>query len=148
MFYHVLFYCRWIMSSPHWHLWWNFLNVYANLFMLLVLANCSVSFFPDCDGSPLLPLLYICINMAFNISILSLVKITSAVVSSLVVTLAGQLFWLPICLYSMNWEERTLIFFYLLGMQYPFQYSFFLYRCPSSLKLVHWARFLSWEAAF
>lgn len=41
-----------------------------------------------CDGSPLLPLLYIVNNIAFNISILNLVKISSAVVSSLAVVLS------------------------------------------------------------
>ncbi|XP_059631237.1 protein CLT2, chloroplastic [Cornus florida] len=38
---------------------------------------------PGCDGAPLLPLLYIVTNIAFNISLLNLVKISSAVVSSL-----------------------------------------------------------------
>lgn len=38
-----------------------------------------------CDGAPLLPLLYIFTNIAFNISILNLVKISTAVISSLVV---------------------------------------------------------------
>ncbi|XP_031114496.1 protein CLT2, chloroplastic [Ipomoea triloba] len=38
-----------------------------------------------CDGAPLLPLLYITTNIAFNISILNLVKISTAVVSSLAV---------------------------------------------------------------
>ncbi|KAJ9545404.1 hypothetical protein OSB04_025111 [Centaurea solstitialis] len=41
-----------------------------------------------CEGSPLLPLLYIVNNIAFNVSILNLVKISSAVVSSLAVVLS------------------------------------------------------------
>lgn len=44
----------------------------------------------DCNGAPLLPLLYIATNMAFNISMLRLMKISSAVVSSLVVMLSGD----------------------------------------------------------
>lgn len=44
-----------------------------------------------CNGAPLLPLLYIATNMAFNISMLRLMKISSAVVSSLVVMLSGDL---------------------------------------------------------
>ncbi|KAF3645529.1 putative transcription initiation factor TFIID subunit 7-like [Capsicum annuum] len=43
-----------------------------------------------CDGAPLLPLLYIFTNIAFNISILNLMKISSAVVSSLVVMSSGS----------------------------------------------------------
>ncbi|KAK6130535.1 hypothetical protein DH2020_035716 [Rehmannia glutinosa] len=38
-----------------------------------------------CDGAPLLPLLYIVTNIAFNISVLNLLKFSSAVVSSLAV---------------------------------------------------------------
>ncbi|CBI19288.3 hypothetical protein VitviT2T_027341 [Vitis vinifera] len=38
---------------------------------------------PGCDGAPLLPLLYLATNIAFNISLLNLVKISSAVVSTL-----------------------------------------------------------------
>ncbi|KAK2999493.1 hypothetical protein RJ639_024070 [Escallonia herrerae] len=41
-----------------------------------------------CNGAPLLPLLYIFTNIAFNISLLNLVKISSAVVSSLAAMLA------------------------------------------------------------
>ncbi|GKV33547.1 hypothetical protein SLEP1_g42046 [Rubroshorea leprosula] len=44
-----------------------------------------------CDGAPLLPLLYICTNMAFNIAVLNLVKTSSAVVASLAVTLSVPL---------------------------------------------------------
>ncbi|KAH9304004.1 hypothetical protein KI387_008408, partial [Taxus chinensis] len=42
----------------------------------------------DCVGAPLLPLLFITVNMCFNISLLRLVKMSSAVVSSLSSTLA------------------------------------------------------------
>ncbi|KAH9321613.1 hypothetical protein KI387_016252, partial [Taxus chinensis] len=39
-----------------------------------------------CEGAPLLPLLFILVNMGFNISLLHLLKISSAVVSSLAAT--------------------------------------------------------------
>ncbi|PKA49820.1 hypothetical protein AXF42_Ash004362 [Apostasia shenzhenica] len=45
----------------------------------------------DCEGAPWLPLLYILNNMAFNISLLNLVRRSSAVVSSLAVTLSVPL---------------------------------------------------------
>ncbi|XP_078152270.1 protein CLT2, chloroplastic-like [Carex rostrata] len=48
----------------------------------------------DCQGAPLLPLLFITTNMAFNISLLNLVKMTSALVASLASTLA-----VPISIY-------------------------------------------------
>ncbi|KAL2529637.1 CRT (chloroquine-resistance transporter)-like transporter 2 [Forsythia ovata] len=38
-----------------------------------------------CDGAPMLPLLYIIINITFNISLLNLLKYSSAIVSSLAV---------------------------------------------------------------
>ncbi|KAL5705317.1 Protein clt2 [Ranunculus cassubicifolius] len=44
-----------------------------------------------CEGAPLLPILFILTNMAFNISLLNLVKISSAVISSLAATLAVPL---------------------------------------------------------
>ncbi|XP_009414763.1 protein CLT2, chloroplastic [Musa acuminata AAA Group] len=44
-----------------------------------------------CEGAPLLPLLFIAMNMAFNISLLNLVKMSSALVSSLAITLAVPL---------------------------------------------------------
>ncbi|CAK7347284.1 unnamed protein product [Dovyalis caffra] len=50
-----------------------------------------------CDGSPLLPLLYITTNMAFNITLLNLVKISSAVVSSLAVMLS-----VPVSIYVLS----------------------------------------------
>ncbi|KAK9274332.1 hypothetical protein L1049_019146 [Liquidambar formosana] len=39
-----------------------------------------------CDGAPLLPLLFVIVNMGFNIALLHLLKISSAVVSSLACT--------------------------------------------------------------
>ncbi|KAK3035971.1 hypothetical protein RJ639_031144 [Escallonia herrerae] len=42
-----------------------------------------------CDGAPLLPLLFIIVNMGFNISLLHLLKISSAVVSCLASTFSG-----------------------------------------------------------
>ncbi|KAK7860016.1 protein clt3 [Quercus suber] len=47
-----------------------------------------------CDGAPLLPLLFIVVNMGFNISLLYLLKISSAVVSCLAST-----FSVPISVY-------------------------------------------------
>lgn len=53
-----------------------------------------------CDGAPLLPLLFVMVNMAFNISLLHLVKISSAVVSCLATTfsvpLSVYIFTLPL----------------------------------------------------
>lgn len=43
----------------------------------------------DCNGAPLLPFLYVIINLIFNISLLHLVKVSSAVVTSLAVMLSG-----------------------------------------------------------
>ncbi|KAF3334132.1 crt 3-like protein [Carex littledalei] len=51
----------------------------------------------DCQGAPLLPLLFITTNMAFNISLLNLVKMTSALVASLASTLA-----VPISIYVLS----------------------------------------------
>ncbi|GLJ28881.1 hypothetical protein SUGI_0569260 [Cryptomeria japonica] len=48
----------------------------------------------SCVGAPLLPLLFITVNMCFNISLLRLVKMSSAVISSLSATLA-----VPISIY-------------------------------------------------
>lgn len=47
--------------------------------------------FTDCQGAPWLPLLYIAVNMCFNISALNLLKVSSALVSSLSITLSGNL---------------------------------------------------------
>ncbi|OVA05652.1 hypothetical protein BVC80_8999g4 [Macleaya cordata] len=48
-----------------------------------------------CDGAPLLPLLFVMVNMAFNISLLHLLKISSAVVSCLAST-----FSVPLAVYA------------------------------------------------
>ncbi|KAE8684559.1 Cox19-like CHCH family protein [Hibiscus syriacus] len=50
-----------------------------------------------CEGAPLLPLLYIVTNMAFNISVLNLLKVSSAIVASLTVTLS-----VPISIYILS----------------------------------------------
>ncbi|XWS24000.1 hypothetical protein CRYUN_Cryun28dG0063600 [Craigia yunnanensis] len=50
-----------------------------------------------CEGAPLLPLLYIITNMVFNISVLNLLKVSSAVVASLAVTLS-----VPISIYILS----------------------------------------------
>ncbi|PON89821.1 Chloroquine-resistance transporter-like [Trema orientale] len=69
-----------------------------------------------CEGSPLLPLLYIATNLLFNISVLNLVKISSAVVSSLAVMLS-----VPISIYILSVplpylpESSTLSPFFLFG---------------------------------
>ncbi|CAH9133266.1 unnamed protein product [Cuscuta epithymum] len=53
-----------------------------------------------CDGAPMLPLLFVIVNMGFNISLLHLLKISSAVVSCLVSTFSVPisvfLFTLPL----------------------------------------------------
>ncbi|WJZ89641.1 hypothetical protein VitviT2T_008846 [Vitis vinifera] len=53
-----------------------------------------------CDGAPLLPLLFVVVNMGFNISLLHLLKISSAVVSCLASTfsvpIAVYMFTLPL----------------------------------------------------
>ncbi|XP_042494809.1 protein CLT2, chloroplastic isoform X2 [Macadamia integrifolia] len=82
-------------------------------------AACFLNIGPTttgCDGAPLLPLLYICFNMAFNISMLYLVKISSAVVSSLSATLS-----VPISIYILTLplpympERASLSPFFLIG---------------------------------
>ncbi|KAM4069286.1 hypothetical protein ACB094_12G078400 [Castanea mollissima] len=82
-------------------------------------AGCFLNFganVPGCDGAPLLPLLYITINLAFNISVLNVVKISSAVVSSLTVMLS-----VPISIYILSLqlpylpEATSLSPFFLLG---------------------------------
>lgn len=57
-----------------------------------VCVCCSLaSFLTDCGGAPFLPLLFVVVNMAFNISLLNLVKMSSALVASLTATSAGPL---------------------------------------------------------
>jgi len=51
----------------------------------------------DCGGAPFLPLLFIVVNMAFNISLLNLVKMSSALVASLTSTSA-----VPISIYILS----------------------------------------------
>ncbi|PWZ19510.1 hypothetical protein Zm00014a_044162 [Zea mays] len=51
----------------------------------------------DCGGAPFLPLLFIVVNMAFNISLLNLVKMSSAIVASLTATSA-----VPISIYILS----------------------------------------------
>ncbi|KAG7020259.1 Protein CLT2, chloroplastic [Cucurbita argyrosperma subsp. argyrosperma] len=50
-----------------------------------------------CGGAPLLPLLYVITNLSFNITLLSLVKKSSAVISSLVVMLS-----VPVSIYILS----------------------------------------------
>uniref|UniRef100_A0A7C9A2C4 Uncharacterized protein n=3 Tax=Opuntia streptacantha TaxID=393608 RepID=A0A7C9A2C4_OPUST len=69
-----------------------------------------------CEGAPLLPLLYVTNNIAFNIAVLSLLKISSAVVASLVVMVS-----VPIAIYILSLplpylvEGASLTPFFLLG---------------------------------
>ncbi|XP_027353819.1 protein CLT2, chloroplastic isoform X2 [Abrus precatorius] len=71
---------------------------------------------PNCDGAPLLPLLYVITNLAFNISLLNVVKTSSAVVASLLVMLS-----VPISIYILSLplpylpEGTSLSPFFLLG---------------------------------
>ncbi|TKY74417.1 CLT2 [Spatholobus suberectus] len=71
---------------------------------------------PNCDGAPLLPLLYVITNLAFNISLLNAVKTSSAVVASLLVMLS-----VPISVYILSRplpylpEGTSLSPFFLLG---------------------------------
>ncbi|AQK78638.1 protein CLT2, chloroplastic-like isoform X1 [Zea mays] len=51
----------------------------------------------DCGGAPFLPLLFIVVNMAFNVSLLNLVKMSSAIVASLTATSA-----VPISIYILS----------------------------------------------
>ncbi|XP_038977173.1 protein CLT2, chloroplastic-like isoform X2 [Phoenix dactylifera] len=60
-------------------------------------AACFLNLGGNMTGAPLLPLLFITMNMAFNISLLGLVKISSALVASLAATLA-----VPISIYILS----------------------------------------------
>lgn len=63
-------------------------------------AGCFLNIGADtsgCNGAPLLPLLYVGTNLFFNISLLSVVKISSAVVASLIVMLS-----VPISIYILS----------------------------------------------
>ncbi|XP_047324652.1 protein CLT2, chloroplastic isoform X2 [Impatiens glandulifera] len=70
-----------------------------------------------CNGAPLLPLLYIVTNIAFNISLLNLLKISSAVVSSL-----ASMTSVPISIYILSrplpylQDGASLSRFFLLGI--------------------------------
>ncbi|KAH0468082.1 hypothetical protein IEQ34_003115 [Dendrobium chrysotoxum] len=70
----------------------------------------------DCEGAPFLPLLFILTNMAFNISLLNLVKMSSALLSSLAATLG-----VPLSIYILSLplpyipEGTTLNAFFVIG---------------------------------
>ncbi|KAG6479241.1 protein CLT1, chloroplastic-like isoform X1 [Zingiber officinale] len=55
----------------------------------------NVGSLSGCEGAPLLPVLFVIVNMAFNISLLHLLKISSAVVSCLAST-----FSVPLAIYA------------------------------------------------
>lgn len=71
---------------------------------------------PGCDGAPLLPLLYIVSNISLNISVLNIVKTSSAVVAALLMALS-----VPIAIYVLSLplpylpEGVSLSPFFLLG---------------------------------
>ncbi|KAL0432653.1 UNVERIFIED_CONTAM: protein CLT2, chloroplastic [Sesamum latifolium] len=76
----------------------SFGSGFQALFVLLCLP--LLSNLKGCDGAPMLPLLYIITNIAFNISVLNLLKYSSAVVSSLAVMSSAYCGWL--------WQEDSL----------------------------------------
>ncbi|CAM8885456.1 unnamed protein product [Rhodiola kirilowii] len=88
-----------------------------------------------CDGAPILPLLYILTNMAFNISLLNLVKLSSAVISSLAMTLS-----VPIAIYILALplpylpEGSSLGSFFILGTAILIT-GLFLYNLPQTIKV-------------
>ncbi|CAA6662993.1 unnamed protein product [Spirodela intermedia] len=85
----------------------SFGSGFQALFVLLLLPFLSnlkgipfaelPAYLRSCEGAPLLPLLYMLVNITFNISLLSLVKISSALVSSLAATLS-----VPIAIYVLS----------------------------------------------
>ncbi|KAK9096849.1 hypothetical protein Sjap_022346 [Stephania japonica] len=87
-----------------------------------------------CGGAPWLPLLFISMNMAFNISLLNLVKISSAVVSSLAATLS-----VPITIYVLTLplpyipESTRMSPFFLLGSA-TLVFGLVLYNLPLASK--------------
>ncbi|XP_071926475.1 protein CLT1, chloroplastic isoform X1 [Coffea arabica] len=69
-------------------------------FLQLQTFSCQSFFNEGCDGAPLLPLLFVIVNMGYNVSLLHLLKISSAVVSCLASTVSVPisvfLFTLPL----------------------------------------------------
>ncbi|CAL5332660.1 unnamed protein product [Camellia sinensis] len=88
-----------------------------------------------CEGAPLLPLLYMVTNIAFNISALHLLKISSAVVSSL-----NSMSSVPISIYILSLplpylpEGVSLSPFFLIGSMI-LVVGLILYNIPQPLKL-------------
>lgn len=66
-------------------------RVPLSLFCLLciVFNTLGLVLTTGCEGAPLLPIMFVMMNMAYNISLLRLIKISSAVVSSLASTVSG-----------------------------------------------------------
>ncbi|KAI8014431.1 hypothetical protein LOK49_LG05G03114 [Camellia lanceoleosa] len=89
---------------------------------------------PGCEGAPLLPLLYMVTNIAFNISALHLLKISSAVVSSL-----NSMSSVPISIYILSLplpylpEGVSLSPFFLIGSMI-LVVGLILYNIPLPLK--------------
>lgn len=81
-----------------------------------------------CDGAPLLPLLYIITNIAFNISALNLLKYSSAVVSSLAIMSSGtphpkyvRLLWFENRdMLTSTWSFVVPISIYILSLPLPY----------------------------
>lgn len=97
-----------------------FLNIGANI--------------TGCDGAPILPLLYVANNIAFNIAVLTLLKISSAVISSLVVMVS-----VPISIYMLSLplpylpEGASLTPYFLIG-SVILMFGLILYNFPQPSK--------------
>ncbi|XP_058221218.1 protein CLT2, chloroplastic isoform X2 [Rhododendron vialii] len=87
-----------------------------------------------CDGAPLLPILYIVNNIAFNISVLHLLKISSAVLSSIVAMSS-----VPIAIYVLSLplpylpEATNLSSFFVFGSMILLA-GLIVYNIPQPLK--------------
>ncbi|WVZ67371.1 hypothetical protein U9M48_016458 [Paspalum notatum var. saurae] len=91
--YQALFMCLLLpFLSKLWGVPFHLLPAYIKDGAACFLNMGSVS---GCEGAPLLPLLFVLVNMGFNISLLHLLKISSAVVSSLAST-----FSVPLSIYA------------------------------------------------
>lgn len=79
-----------------------------------------------CDGAPLLPLLFIIVNIGFNIALLHLLKISSAVVSCLASTFSGmQAVWWNYCMDLDQYTSTVLNDYYVThsqNFQFPRKY--------------------------
>ncbi|TKW18917.1 hypothetical protein SEVIR_5G464000v4 [Setaria viridis] len=91
--YQALFMCLLLpFLSKLWGVPFHLLPAYIKDGAACFLNTGSIS---GCEGAPLLPLLFVLVNMGYNISLLHLIKISSAVVSSLAST-----FSVPLSIYA------------------------------------------------